>query len=136
MNGLFAASDLKGPDIDLLQSPFLNRPIFGMVLMEGRLCFSYFPEFGLRNKLVKGGIGYWCFFEESFLSGLLRERILELPMFAPGNSVGYLLSERDREKAVLLFLKMIDEQDSTYQYKFDLIRTYLTQLFHLVMRMG
>jgi AraC family transcriptional activator of pobA len=136
MNGLFAACALKDPDIDLLQNRFLNRPIFGIVLIEGGLCFSYFPEFGLSNKPVKGGIGYLCFFAESFLSGLLRKRILELPMFAPGNSVEYVLSEQDHEKAILLFLKIIDEQDSSYQYKFDLIRTYLSQLLHLVMKMG
>lgn len=136
MKELFAACDLKDLDIDLLQSRFLNRSIFGIVLMEGGLCFSYFPEFGLGDKPGKGRIGYLCFFAESFLSGLLRKRILELPMFAPGNRVEYVLSERDREKAILLFLKIIQEQDSTYPYKFDLIRTYLTQLFHLVMKMG
>ena len=136
MKDLFAACDLKDPDMDLLQNGFLNRSIFGIVLIEGGLWFTYFSEFGSIDKLVKGGIGYLCFFEESFLSGLLRKRVLELPMFTPGNRVEYVLSEQDREKAILLFLRIIDEQDSSYQYKFDLIRTYLTQLLHLVMKMG
>jgi hypothetical protein len=136
MKGLFAACDLKDPDIDLLQNRFLSRSIFGIALIEGSLCFSYFPEFSSRDKLVKSGIGYLCVFEESFLSGLLRKRVLELPMFAPGGSVEYVLSENAYEKASHLFLKMLYEQNSPYQYKFDLIRTYLTQMLHLGMKKG
>ena len=137
MKDLFSACDLKDLDIDLLQDRFLNRPIFGIVLIEKcRLCFSYFLEFSSKDKLVKSGMGYLCVFEESFLSGLLRKRVLELPMFTPGSSVEYVLSEQDYEKTRHLFEKMIYEQNSSYQYKFDLIRTYLTQMLHLIMKMG
>lgn len=139
MRDLFAACDLKVPDIDLLQNRFLHRSIFGIVLIGGgecRLCFSYFSEFSSGDKLIKGDIGYLCVFEESFLSGLLRKKVLELPMFAPGSRVEYVLSEQDHEIASRLFLRIIQEQNSSYQYKFDLIRTYLTQMFHLVMKMG
>ena len=136
MKGLFAACNLKDPDVDLLQNRFLNRSMFGIVLSEGGLCFSYFSEFGSGDKLIKRGVGYLCVFEESFLSGLLSKRVLELPMFAAGSGLEYVLSGRDHEKATHLFLRMIDEQHSSYQYKFDLIRTYLTQMLHLVMKMG
>jgi len=139
MKDLFTSGDLKDLDIDLLQSRFLNRPVFGIVLIEGRECrlsFSYFSEFSSGDQLAKSGMGYLCVFEESFLSGLLRKRILELPMFTPGNSVGYILSEEDHVSASLLFEKMIYEQGSSYPYKFDLIRTYLTQMLHLAMKMG
>ena len=133
MKGLFAACDLKDPDIDRFQRRFLNRSVFGIVLTEGSLGFSYFPEFSSGDRLAKGNIGYLCFFEESFLSALLSKKVLELPMFASGTE--YALSEPDRESVVQLFLKIIQEQESSYQYKFDLIRTYLTQLLHLVMKM-
>jgi hypothetical protein len=139
MKDLFTACDLKDPDIDLLQERFLNRPVFGIMLIEGgeyRLSFSYFSEFSSGAELVKSGNGYLCVFEESFLSGLLRKRVLELPMFTPGNNAAYVLSGEDHEKACQLFEKMIYEQHSSYQYKYDLIRTYLTQMFHLVMKMG
>lgn len=152
MKDRFAAGDLKTLDIELLQDRFLNKSVFGIVLIEGgnaglcsgptnrkekcRLCFSYFSDFSSRDKLVKSGPGYLCVFEKSFLSGLLRERVLKLPMFTPGSSVEYVLSEQDYEKVSHLFLRIIQEQNSSYQYKFDLIRTYLTQLLHLVMKMG
>jgi len=139
MNGPFAACHLKDLDIDLLQKRFPNKSIFRIILIEGgecRLCFSHFSEFSSGDKLVKSGIAYLCVFEGSFLSGLLRKRILELPMFAPDRSIEYVLSEQDHENAIQLFLKMIHEQHSSYQYKFDLIRTYLTQMLHLVMKMG
>ena len=135
MNDLFAACDREYLDMDLLRSRFLDRATFGIGLIEGRLCFSYFPKFRSGDRLVKSGIGYLCVFEESFLSGLLRKRVLELPMFAPGSSVEYVLSEQDHEKANHLFGRIVQEQDSSYQYKFDLIRTYLTQMLHLVMKM-
>ena len=134
MRDLFAACDPRDLDIELVQRRFLNRSIIGIVLIEGRLCFSYYLESG--EKLVKGGIGYLCFFEESFLSGEFRKRVLELPMFVRGGRVEYVLCERDYEKARYLFVRIIEEQGSAYQYKFDLIRTYLTQILHLVMKMG
>ena len=109
---------------------------FGIALIEGRLSFSYFSEFSSMDKLVKSGNGYLCVFEETFLSGMLRKRVLDLPMFTPGRNVAYVLSEADHEKASQLFEKMIYEQHSSYPYKFDLIRTYLTQMLHLVMKMG
>lgn len=138
MKALFAAGDLKDLDIDGLQNRFLNRSIFGIGLIDGgecRLCFSYFSEFRSGDKLVRSGIGYLCIFEGSFLSGSLRKRVLELPMFTPGSSVEYGLSEQDCEKASHLFLRITQEQHSSYPYKFDLIRTYLTQMLHLVMKM-
>lgn len=137
MKGLFAAGDLKDLNIDLFQKSFLNKSIFRILLTEGRectLCFSYFPEFSSGDKLVKSGMGSLCIFEESFLSGLLRKRVLELPMFSPGTNKEYVLSEQDYEKASRLFLRVIQEQNSSYQYKFDLIRTYLIQMLHLVMK--
>ena len=139
MKDLLLACDIKDLDIELLQIRFLNKSIFRIELIEGgeyRLSFSYFPEFSSKDVLVKDGIGYLCAFEGSFLSGLLIKRVLELPMFAPGTSVEYVLSERDCEKTRHLFLRIIEEQDSSYQYKFDLIRTYLTQMLHLVMKRG
>ena len=138
MKDAFAACDLRYLDLESLKTRFFNRPVLGIALVndgKSSLTFSYVSQFYSGDDLMIGNTGYLCVFERSFLPELLRKKVLQLSMFALGKSSEYHLSVKDYEKTLRLFEKMTYEQNSSYQYKFDLIRTYLAQIIHLVMKM-
>lgn len=80
--------------------------------------------------------GCFCIFTEEFLlpakGGVLVE---ELPLFRPGAHPLIELTEADCQAVEAIFQKMIQEIASTYAYKYDLLRTYLVELIHLVQKL-
>lgn len=75
--------------------------------------------------------GYSCLFTEEFLKAAGRsESIQESPLFRIG-SVPVMLLDAAQEAALQpLFIKMLDEQNSTYAFKDELIRTCLQLVIH------
>ncbi|CAG5004980.1 HTH-type transcriptional activator RhaR [Dyadobacter sp. CECT 9275] len=79
--------------------------------------------------------GFFCIFREAFITEKIRENLSELPMFAPGSKPSYVLSEEQDHHVSELFSKMIDEINSDYRYKYDLIRNYTMELIHYALKM-
>jgi AraC-like DNA-binding protein len=79
--------------------------------------------------------GFFCIFKESFFTEKLRGNITELPMFAVGSKPSYLLSSTQDEQVSNIFLKMLEEIESDYRYKYDLLRNYVTELIHYALKM-
>ncbi|NQX38881.1 AraC-type DNA-binding protein [Pedobacter steynii] len=80
------------------------------------------------------GSGYFCIFTDAFFTEKMRGNLTELPMFAPGGKPSFVLNEEQDKQVTVLFLKMMEERDSDYVYKYDLIRNYVTELIHFALK--
>ncbi|RYY13574.1 MAG: AraC family transcriptional regulator, partial [Cytophagaceae bacterium] len=80
--------------------------------------------------------GYFCIFTDEFLlpakGGVLVE---ELPIFQPGAHPVIALTEAECAAVEVIFKKMVQEITSDYAYKYDLLRTYLTELIHFTQKL-
>jgi len=78
--------------------------------------------------------GYFCIFTESFFTEKIRGGLNELPMFSPGGKPAYFLNQ-DQDLAVSgIFEKMLQEIESDYVFKYDLLRNYVTELTHYALK--
>ncbi|GAB4000190.1 response regulator transcription factor [Spirosoma daeguense] len=76
--------------------------------------------------------GSFCVFTANFLlpakSGVVLD---ELPIFKAGGHPVFQLSADEAERVQAIFRKMQEEINSSYAYKYDLLRTYVLELIHL-----
>ncbi|WP_343671282.1 helix-turn-helix transcriptional regulator [Chitinophaga sp.] len=79
--------------------------------------------------------GFFCIFKESFFTESLRTNINELPMFATGSKPAYMLNKNQDKHVSAIFKKMLEEINSDYKYKYDLLRNYVTELIHYALKM-
>ncbi|MBG9374633.1 helix-turn-helix transcriptional regulator [Panacibacter sp. DH6] len=80
--------------------------------------------------------GYTCLFSEDFLKLSERSAVLQQsPFFKIGGTPIMHISAAQRNFINSIFKKMIEEQDSDYVYKDDLIRNYITLLIHEALKM-
>jgi AraC-like DNA-binding protein len=78
--------------------------------------------------------GFFCIFKEAFFTEGLRGGLHELPMFKVGGKPAYLLDEGQDQAISQLFERMIAEINSDYQYKYVLLRSYITELIHTALK--
>ncbi|MCJ8209813.1 helix-turn-helix transcriptional regulator [Mucilaginibacter sp. RS28] len=78
--------------------------------------------------------GFFCIFTEEFFTERLRNGLQDLPMFRPGGVPSYPLNTDQENVVISLYEKMIAEIRSDYIYKYDLIRSYLTELTHFALK--
>lgn len=75
--------------------------------------------------------GYFCIFTAEFLTPSKTGTVLdELPIFRPGGYPVFAITEDETDELLILFKKMEREINSTYPYKYDLIRNYVMELIH------
>lgn len=80
--------------------------------------------------------GFACVFTEEFLKVNDRsESLHECPLFKIGGTPIFYLSEEQKVFITSLFQKMIEEQDTDYVFKDDLIRNYVNLIIHESMKM-
>jgi AraC family transcriptional regulator, transcriptional activator of pobA len=79
--------------------------------------------------------GYFCIFKEGFFTEKMRENINNLPMFRSGGKPSYTLNETQDKTISEIFIKMLAEAGSDYEFKADLLRNYVTELIHQAMKM-
>jgi len=78
--------------------------------------------------------GFFCIFTESFFADRFRGGLAELPMFALGAKPVYALNTAQESFVKELFLKMTDELNSDYHFKYDLIRNYVTEVAYYALK--
>jgi AraC family transcriptional activator of pobA len=75
--------------------------------------------------------GYTCLFTEDFLKmGDRSESLLQSPLFKIGGNPIFNLKKEHTDTFTSLFQKMIDEQNTEYAYKDELIRNYIGLIIH------
>lgn len=81
-------------------------------------------------------VGYTCLFSEDFLkAGDRMEFLRQSPFFQLEGTPILCINEIQREVINQLFIKMIEEQESNYSYKDELIRNYIHLILHEAMKM-
>lgn len=78
--------------------------------------------------------GFFCIFKEAFFTESLRNSITHLPMFKIGGKPAYILNEEQDKQISDIFTRMVDEINSDYVYKYDLLRNYVTEMIHGAMK--
>ena len=81
-------------------------------------------------------VGYTCLFSEEFLKLSERsESLQQSPFFKIGGTPILNITDKQREFLNSIFQKMIDEQQSDYVYKDDLMRTYINLIIHEALKL-
>lgn len=81
-------------------------------------------------------VGYTCLFSEDFMKSSERtESLLQSPLFKIGGTPILKISPEKREILNDIFRKMIEEQQSDYQFKDDLIRNYIHLIIHEALKL-
>lgn len=81
-------------------------------------------------------IGYTVLFSEDFFNTSNRSESLQhSPLFKIGGTPILRITEQQREFLNTIFQKMIDEQNSHYAYKDDLIRNYINLIIHEALKL-
>jgi AraC family transcriptional activator of pobA len=78
--------------------------------------------------------GFFCIFTEAFFTENLRGRLSDLPMFAHGATPVYSLNDVQKLHVSELFIKMLEEINSDYAFKYDLIRNYISEVIHYALK--
>jgi AraC family transcriptional regulator, transcriptional activator of pobA len=77
--------------------------------------------------------GFFCIFTEAFFSQFPNFK--EYPLFKPGGQPILLLADEQVETLSAIYLKMFDELESDYIYKYDLLRNYVFELVHFALKL-
>jgi len=80
-------------------------------------------------------VGYTCLFSEEFLKSDRSESLQHSPLFKIGGTPILKITDQQREFLSTLFQKMIEEQQSDYAYKDDLIRNYINLIIHEALKL-
>ncbi|CAN5798301.1 response regulator transcription factor [soil metagenome] len=81
-------------------------------------------------------VGYTCLFSAEFFKAADRsESLQQSPLFKIGGTPVLKISEEQRQFLNTIFQKMIDEQQTDYAYKDDLIRNYINLIIHEAMKL-
>lgn len=103
----------------------------GTILFFGNPHIPYSWETISRNY-----VGFTCLFSEEFLQLSDRsESILQSPLFQLGGTPVLSISEEQREFLNGIFRKMIEEQETDYAHKDEVIRNYIHLIIHEAMKM-
>lgn len=77
--------------------------------------------------------GFFCIFTEAFFSQ--SPNFKEYPVFQPGGEPILLLTDEQVETLSAVYLKMFEEIESDYIYKYDLLRNYVLELVHFAQKL-
>ncbi|WP_285009478.1 helix-turn-helix domain-containing protein [Pedobacter faecalis] len=141
---VFKMEDCSGPGKPPVQ--YSRRDFYKIALLRGTHLYHY----GDKTLQVSGSTliffnpqipytfqpltetqeGYFCIFKDAFFTGHLRSGIKDLPMYAPGCKPAYVLNSEQDEAFARIFDKMVEEMQSDYVFKSDLIRTYIMEIIH------
>ncbi len=104
---------------------------------EGTILFFGNPHIPYSWETVSTTyVGYTCLFSEEFLQLSDRSDILhKSPLFQIGGTPVLKITTEQREFLNGIFRKMIEEQQSDYALKDDLIRNYIHLILHEAMKL-
>lgn len=81
-------------------------------------------------------VGYTCLFSEDFLKQHERsESLQQSPLFKIGGTPILKISESQREFLNTIFQRMMEEQQTDYTYRDDLMRNYINLIIHEALKL-
>ncbi|MGO4770697.1 helix-turn-helix domain-containing protein [Flavobacterium sp. W22_SRS_FK3] len=76
--------------------------------------------------------GFFCIFTEAFFSQF--GNLKEYPLFQPGGNPTVPISMELAESLKTVYLKMFDEINSDYAFKYDVLRNLVFEIIHLALK--
>ena len=81
-------------------------------------------------------VGYTCLFSEDFFKASDRSiNLQQSPLFKIDGTPILKISEQERDFLNTIFVKMIEEQQTDYVHKDDVIRNYISLILHEAMKL-
>lgn len=77
--------------------------------------------------------GFFCIFTEAFFNQF--GHVKEYPVFKPGGNPIFVLTEKQSKTLSSIYLRMFEEINSDYTYKYDVLRNLVLELIHGAMKM-
>lgn len=123
--------------VSLIRGHYLYHYADKTIEVNGTTLMFFNPQVPYSWESLSGdSIGYFCIFKESFFTGAgNRGHVYDLPMMVPGGLPSYQLNKTQDKEVSQLFKKMLSEINSDYVYKYDLLRSYLTEIIHYALKM-
>ncbi|UOQ69958.1 hypothetical protein [Hymenobacter volaticus] len=116
----------------------LHRADQKIVQARTYLCFGAPQGVGTPEALATGQTGYCCLFTKAFVNECeYAQNFKAVPrtLLDHQGTRSYLLPEEQATYLTTLFKKMLLEQQTTYLFKWELVRSYLQLVFHEAMRL-
>lgn len=103
---------------------------------EGTVLFFGNPHIPYSWETISTSyVGYTCLFSEEFLKSDRSESLQHSPLFKIDGTPILKITEQQREFLNTLFQKMLEEQQTDYVYKDDLIRNYINLIIHEALKL-
>jgi AraC family transcriptional activator of pobA len=103
---------------------------------EGTVLFFGNPHIPYSWETISTSyVGYTCLFSEEFLKSDRSESLQHSALFKIDGTPILKITEQQREFLSTLFQKMIEEQQTDYVYKDDLIRNYINLIIHEALKL-
>ena len=104
---------------------------------EGTVLFFGNPHIPYSWETISSTyVGYTCLFSEDFLQLSERsESLLQSPLFKIGGTPILNITQQQRAFLNGIFQKMLEEQETHYSFKDDLIRNYIHLIIHEALKM-
>ncbi|MFV8343510.1 helix-turn-helix domain-containing protein [Flavobacterium sp. XS2P39] len=103
---------------------------------EGTVLFFGNPHIPYSWETISTSyVGYTCLFSEEFLKSDRSESLQHSSLFKIGGTPILKITEQQREFLNTLFQKMMEEQQTDYAFKDDLIRNYINLIIHEALKM-
>jgi AraC-like DNA-binding protein len=104
---------------------------------EGTVLFFGNPHIPYSWETISTSyVGYTCLFSEEFLKLSDRsESLQQSPFFKIDGTPILNITDKQREFLSTIFQKMIDEHQTDYAYKDDLIRNYINLIIHEALKL-
>lgn len=132
--------------------PYSRRDFYKITFIEGTGVLHYADKsIELNNNTLlfsnpnvpysweitsKKQTGYFCLFTEDFFkSGSRHDNLSENPMYRIGGHPVFFPDEAQQKNICFIFEKMLEEMESEYAYKYDLMHNYINLLMHEAMKM-
>jgi AraC family transcriptional activator of pobA len=105
--------------------------------MDGTILFFGNPHIPYSWETISTTyVGYTCLFSEEFLHASERsETLQQSPLFKLGGTPILKINESQREFLNTIFRKMIEEQQTDYLYKHDMMRSYINLIIHEALKL-
>lgn len=147
---VFKLEDLRLPNAQPM--PYSRRDFYKVTLYQGSnvlhyadrsigisgstlLFFNPRVPYAWGNPIGPTDTGLFCVFKEGFFHDTSRISLRELPVFSVGGQTTFSLSDEQTAEVKGLFQRMMAERRSDYVHKYDLIRNFVSELFHAALKM-
>nr|WP_294922540.1 helix-turn-helix transcriptional regulator [uncultured Flavobacterium sp.] len=102
-------------------------------VIEDQALFFANPQIPYNWEQVdKNQTGFFCIFTDAFFSQF--GNLKEYPLFQPGGNPIVPISMELAESLKIIYLKMFDEINSDYTFKYDVLRNLVFEIIHLALK--